>query len=181
MQPYLIVDNILTNPEFYVEWAQVLEYNYTDECGNLALTKQKNVDKSVGWRGYRSKELAFIDANVAVNVSRQIYKRAISTRLPGYYIQRNYLHYSTTEINYDDSWWHRDSSVLAGVVYLNPDPEPESGTLLRVNDEIITVDNVFNRLVLYDASLMHRPQRCFGNTINTARLTMTIFVDQRIT
>lgn len=180
MQPYLVIDDILSNPEFYVEWAQVLEYDYTDECGELALAKHKTT-KSVGWRGYRSKELSFVDANIAVNVSRQVYKRAINTRLSGQYIQRNYLHYSTQEISYDDTWWHQDSSTLAGVIYLNPNPEPESGTLIKVGQEIVTIENVFNRLVLYDASLTHRPQRCFGNTINTARLTMTIFVNQRTT
>lgn len=178
MQPYLVVENILSNPDFYVEWSRALEYDYTSDCGELELTK-RNSRTDVGWHGYRSDELTFIDPVIAGNVSRQVHKKVLNNRISGYYVQRNYFHYSTQEIQYDDTWWHRDSSALAGVIYLSPDPEPESGTLIKIRDQIITVDNVFNRLVLYDANLIHRPQRCFGNSINTARLTMTIFVDQR--
>lgn len=178
MHPYVVVDNILSKPEFYVEWARVLDYDYTKECGSLELNK-RNIRSDVGWRGYRSDELSLVDNNIASNVSKQVYIKALNAIISGYYVQRTYFHYSTQEIVYNENWWHRDSSVIAGVIYLNPEPEPESGTLIRVCDEIITIDNVFNRLVLYDAKLLHRPHRCFGNAINTARLTMTIFVDQR--
>lgn len=177
MTSYKVIDNILARPEFYVEWARTLTYDYTSEC-QLADINRRDLKTDVGWIGYRSDEIAELNIDIATSVTRQIYRQALSSWITRPYTQRNYLHYSSSEIEFDEFWWHQDSSNLAGVIYLTPDPEPNSGTLIKIKDEIVKIDNVFNRLVLYDASLVHRPERCFGNTINTARLTMTIFVDQ---
>jgi hypothetical protein len=177
MKAYQVVDNILARPEFYVEWARTLEYDYTSEC-RIPDINRRDLKTDVGWRGYRSDEIAELNVAIATSLTGQLYRRCLSSWIASPYNQRNYLHYSSSEIEYGDFWWHQDRSNLAGVIYLTPDPEPESGTLLKINNKIVQIDNVFNRLVLYDASLVHRPERCFGNTINTARLTMTIFVDQ---
>jgi hypothetical protein len=92
------------------------------------------------------------------------------------YIVESHLHFAPALIPYYDAWWHQDSGCLfAGVIYLTKNPEPESGTLLRLNDKEIVAENVFNRLVLYRSTIVHRPQKCFGDSIENCRLVIPMF------
>lgn len=106
---------------------------------------------------------------------------------------------------------HTDSLGLctyAAVIYLHPDPEPDSGTAFyrlrypngavggnRVSAphrnlvdalgvrqlppqawyEEMRVENVFNRIVLYKASLVHSAVRYFGDQMENQRLTAVFF------
>lgn len=77
--------------------------------------------------------------------------------------------------NLETDAWHQDlGSTCAGVIYLNKNPEPNTGTLLNIDEEIVTIENKFNRLVLYDASILHRVQNTFSLD-KDPRLTLTIF------
>ena len=63
-----------------------------------------------------------------------------------------------------------------GLIYLYPDPPKKSGTTLYLN-ETTYLDNIYNRLVLYNSNIKHEPTDNFGTDINNSRLVFTIFYD----
>lgn len=102
--------------------------------------------------------------------------------------------------------YHCDTQSYAGVLYLTPDAPPDCGTSFfrsRVTgalrdpgslselanifsrghfdrtafEEVDRVGNVFNRLVLWDAKLLHAASGYFGSTLETARLFQLFFFD----
>jgi hypothetical protein len=104
----------------------------------------------------------------------------------------------------DEIVYHSDTQKYAGIIYLTPDSPPGSGTSfyrskytrkmkftsdeyglvfpnghLEPNDfEMVdTVGNVFNRLVLFDAKLLHAANSYFGNQDDNCRLFQMFFFD----
>lgn len=172
---YIVIDNIFDNPEFYVQWARTLSYDYTEECRNGDI-KKRNLCTDQGWRGYRSNELTELDSDISTTITTTIYQKALYSCITKPFIQTNYMHFLNNDVVCNESSWHPDMSNFAGVVYLNPTPEPDSGTLIKIDNKIIQIDNIFNRLLVYDAKIEHRPQKSFGINLTDARLTITFFV-----
>lgn len=107
----------------------------------------------------------------------------------------------------DKTWVHHDFTKWAGVVYLKPNADPNSGTGFFRHKEtgvtfwdkedpktefnrtaamydldkwelIAEVKNVYNRLILYRADQYHRSMLPgFGNNYLTGRLTQVFFFD----
>ena len=77
--------------------------------------------------------------------------------------------------------FHRDSLSCAGVIYLNPDPPPMTGTsILDSRNTLFTnVENVYNRLIAYDGYNIHALTGCFGNSLKTDRLTIVFFIHEK--
>lgn len=105
----------------------------------------------------------------------------------------------------DQSWVHHDRTQWAGVLYLTPDADPDSGTGffthkktgisvwdpanpetdININEKLQNqkewelvdeVKNQFNRLVLYNGYKYHRSMvPGFGSTPENARLTQIFF------
>tara|TARA_X000000368_G_C22679228_1_gene557492 strand:+ start:83 stop:601 length:519 start_codon:yes stop_codon:yes gene_type:complete len=87
----------------------------------------------------------------------------------------------------DETWEHFDEWEWTGVLYLTPNPNPDSGTVIidpntfvhDSDDYTVTtlVSNVYNRLVLFRGG--HFPHRSnlagFGDNIKNGRLTQVIF------
>jgi Family of unknown function (DUF6445) len=100
--------------------------------------------------------------------------------------------------------YHHDHQTYAGVLFLTPDAPPETGTRLyrsRITkkmkvdegeqkivfkngfydstqfEQVDVVGNVFNRLVLFDAKIIHAAPLYFGNTIENSRLFQLFFFD----
>jgi len=96
----------------------------------------------------------------------------------------------------------RDSDVRNGwsaLVYLSPDPPRHSGTTVwrdrRTNkafsldsvyegdlsryEMVLEVENVYNRLVLFYASVFHMGERGWGSNVHDARLFQTFFFNVR--
>jgi len=100
--------------------------------------------------------------------------------------------------------YHKDSQQYAGVLFLTPDAPIQSGTQffrsrhtkkMKVSTEdhsivfqngfydstqfesVDTVGNVYNRLVLFDAQLIHAAPVYFGNTKENGRLFQLFFFD----
>ncbi len=69
--------------------------------------------------------------------------------------------------------WNGFKKFFGGVIYLTPEPPKNTGTVLK---NIVTVDNKFNRYVLYDATLLHSVENSFGETINNSRMVLTHFI-----
>lgn len=68
--------------------------------------------------------------------------------------------------------WNGFNTFYGGVIYLNPEPPSNSGTI--VEGEI--VDNVYNRYVMYDATCLHGLQDSFGKCKEDSRLVLTHFI-----
>lgn len=95
-------------------------------------------------------------------------------------------------------WVHRDNLYFdpntVGIVYLHPNPPPNSGTeLYTLKDEyeyrdsfhdhperykynvMKTFKNEYNKLILYDPLEYHDSLDCFGETIDDSRMWMMFF------
>jgi len=99
--------------------------------------------------------------------------------------------------------YHFDVQQYAGIIFLTPDAPPESGTTfyrskytknMKVNgdydqvfrtgvldpsqfDVVDVVGNKYNRLVLFDAQLLHAASSYFGDSIENGRLFQLFFFD----
>lgn len=104
----------------------------------------------------------------------------------------------------DQAVYHTDTQQYAGVLFLTPDAPPETGTrfyrskkTLKMKagpaeqqavfptgyldstpfDQVDVVGNVYNRLVLFDAQLIHAAPLYFGNMLQNSRLFQLFFFD----
>lgn len=99
--------------------------------------------------------------------------------------------------------YHFDTQQYAGIIFLTPDAPPESGTTfyrskftknMKVTDDYNTVfrtgvldptifdvvdvvGNRYNRLVLFDAQMIHAASAYFGNNLLNGRLFQLFFFD----
>mgnify|MGYP001226810906 FL=1 len=158
MEEIIIIDNALNNIDSIRERALLLNYTKSD-------------NDSGGWKGYRCLEETHLGNEVIYSVLN---------KLPTFFKDmdyRCYFHYTLEETDSSNKI-HKDSnSDYAGVLYMNPSPQPNSGTLLyddRAN-VISSLDNIYNRLVIYPAHIWHSLDNSFGNDINDSRLIFTMF------
>jgi hypothetical protein len=105
----------------------------------------------------------------------------------------------------DQIVYHFDGQEYAGVLFLTPDAPPESGTKFyrskytkkmkalskedydvtfqhgfldpQAFEEVDVVGNVYNRVVLFDAKMIHAASSYFGSTANNSRLFQLFFFD----
>jgi len=104
----------------------------------------------------------------------------------------------------DQLVYHYDNQEYAGVLFLTPDAPPNTGTSFYRSkytkknkvepkdipiafkngfldstefDLVDTVGNVYNRLVLFDAQMIHAASTYFGNNIENGRLFQLFFFD----
>tara|TARA_R110000868_G_scaffold94390_2_gene260425 strand:+ start:1923 stop:2504 length:582 start_codon:yes stop_codon:yes gene_type:complete len=180
----IVRDNILNDPYFLINLSKKIKY-YTNEktpCSSIPLHLNKTPVKGF-YRGYRSDPLHDIDSNYSNVLINEIFTKIFHT--DRYSADGAlFLTITNSDIFYNDAsypnWWHRDDNlVMAGVIYLSENAPKNSGTLIENNDrDIIEVENIFNRLVLYSSDLIHRPNMHFGNNINNSRLVLTIGISK---
>ena len=98
-----------------------------------------------------------------------------------YFVFRYSLEKNKWTCPYDFHEWkvHPDFCEYAGLVYLTPNPPPNSGTSFYSDKRnfLFSVENVFNRMIFYNARNMHGPTDLFGNTKEDSRMTLTFFSD----
>tara|TARA_B100001989_G_C24539527_1_gene466665 strand:+ start:224 stop:742 length:519 start_codon:yes stop_codon:yes gene_type:complete len=172
MENILIVDNFFACAENIRNIALASRYSSAEEM---------NYD--VGWRGYRTDELKTFNHKI-LDQSCQKIKKIISSFFNltlSEYDGNFYFHIALdktryTLIDFDNSKFHTDNSIFAGIVYLNPNPPSNSGTTIIIDNVDNEVDNKFNRLVAYPSSLIHAPTDLFGDTMETGRLTLSFFI-----
>jgi hypothetical protein len=185
---YLVIDNILDNPQELVELSRKIKYDQNKvEIENNIIPI--NLDRTFGigdrhWSGYRSDFLYNIDNYIFCKVFDEIFTKIFSSYK---FSKINYnldahLHFLPETCYCSDKNYHKDTSennnvLMAGVIYLTSDPKPDSGTILMLDDHSFCyVENRFNRLVIYNSDIPHRPQNGFGSTLLDSRLTLTFFV-----
>jgi len=63
----------------------------------------------------------------------------------------------------------------AGIIYLNDKVDTTYGTKILWNDEVLEIENIFNRLVIYPTTTFHTLNGTFGNNRYDSRMVITIF------
>ena len=81
------------------------------------------------------------------------------------------------EFDYLQSHTDSESVDFAGIIYLSPEPKPNSGTsfFADINTKVGEIENVYNRFVFYPSDIIHAPTNPFGDTNENSRLTLTFF------
>lgn len=89
----------------------------------------------------------------------------------------------TTKDDQNDLPPHRDEPFynVAGLIYLQTDPEMDAGTSFyrQVHFDnlecTLEVKNLFNRMVMFDPSILHKQTAVFGDNLENGRLTIIFF------
>ena len=174
------------------------------EIRNVALSLENyRVDNDFassqsGWRGERSLPLSRYNIESLDNYSKNIFNICyeyfdLSNYVFPYFNEpiknltiTTYFHITTEETKqaFPDFWQdrlHKDPwCPCAGIVYLNENAPLKSGTIVfdGENNQMINVDNKFNRLVAYDGHKIHGLADVFGTSRETGRLTFNFFIHE---
>jgi hypothetical protein len=158
----IIIDNCIDNIDFIRNASLSLDYTKSDAS-------------SGGWKGYRCLEKNKLADNLMFTIYNKLIEKNSILNNAEY---RYYFHCSLSENNNDTNTIHKDyKSDYAGVLYMSPNPPPNSGTKFYddARNVINYVDNIYNRLVMYPSNIWHSVNNSFGHTLETGRLTFTIF------
>jgi hypothetical protein len=175
---FIEVKNVFDNPDEIIEFAKRQEY----------LTKEKHDTlQKTFYSGLRTKSLSVINEPMYHSINSQIFTKCIEQLYPdssnkilyGFAFETStYFHLLTEDNQFEESWIHQDPNcVWAGVVYLNTNPKPNSGTIVYRNGEKVVIDNEFNKLILYSPTYDHASQGGFGTNPEDGRLTISFFVN----
>ena len=173
-------------------------YNNPDEVRNHALSLEMSVQGN--YPGSRTESL---EKNQRENLKNFFEKHIIRRPITYWPSEYNTAYQYTTA--QDTTWIHHDDTTWAGVLYLTPNAPVESGTGIyrhkesgiclwdRFNDKtdynshedsydlskwdcILSIGNVYNRLVVYQGAYYHRSiLPGFGTNKNNGRLFQTFF------
>jgi hypothetical protein len=169
-----IIDNVLDNPEEIVDFAKQQQFYELDT---------HPTEKNAYWSGLRTECMSNSDMYLFSDTVNKILDK-VSIQSFGKRIKYSFewngnatFHILDQSQIFNKNWFHVDASAYAGVVYLNKNPQSNSGTIITHNGNEQIVDNVFNRLVLYRSDQRHAPQSGFGShdDINSSRLTLNLF------
>ena len=160
----IIINDFFDDPDKVREKALLCDYDYSE-------------DVKEGWRGYRTKVIPGAFNDPIINLVSKFYGVDKDE-----YHSTVHFHISYEDIknllDFPNEKWHTDCSIFAGLVYLTPNPPPNSGTCLidGENNRMITVNNVYNRIIIYPSNYIHGPEDLFGDTKECGRMTLTFFV-----
>jgi len=188
----LIKDNVLKEPELFREIA--LSLNNYREDNEIRFPP-------MGWRGWRSRPLKELNHKKINRADSQVYKLCYKffdldnfkyiIAPPEYqnpeteFMITSYFHMTTKKtrnayIDFCDRF-HKDSdTAVAGVIYLNQNPPPLSGTSILDSEktQFLNVENVYNRLIAYEGHHIHSLTGVFGDSFEDGRLTYTFFIHE---
>jgi hypothetical protein len=156
----IIIDNFLPNPNQIREDA-------------LELTYTKAEPNSPGWKGFRCLYTSMVGDELTELVREKLIE--LDSKFDDTFL-RCYFHYTLNEDMSDTI--HTDGVFdFAGVLYLTPNPPPNSGTAFynHNNEEVDYVENVYNRLTIYPSNIRHSIKESFGDNITNGRLVYTVF------
>ena len=178
IKDFLIIDNALDNIDELVKLSNSVDYFSAEKTLMEGINLTTSTDTPTGlWRGYRSHLLS--------HINKCLFLKTANSMMYDIFKMENYTYNTSCYFNKmpklngvkDTDWWHVDNCLFAGVVYMTESPEKNSGTLLNINNDIVEVENVYNRLVIYKSSIMHRPQNTFGDNIYNCRSTLSFFIE----
>ena len=180
-----IHDNFFANPDAVREFA--LRQPYWD-CSYKSIT-------SGHWPGRRTLFVHWINATIFDEFIARLRERLALPDSATIYVESFFQSCNRHDGN---SWVHQDVFDLdkthVGVIYLNPDPPPNSGTLIydpipgadqqpdydKSLPENYTVrmamENRYNRMVCYAPEHFHKSDEYFGESVEDGRLFMVFFM-----
>lgn len=164
IQPLKIVDDFLEAPFIWREFALKQEY-FKDESGHP---------------GVKSATLDEINPQIFHSFASKVISH-VTGKNSFHRLKVNFAS-SLDSDNSNDVIPHQDEPFynIAGVVYLNENALAGTGTSFYQQSlegfiKTISVENKFNRMVLFHPSLWHAPEKHFGNNLESSRLTITFF------
>lgn len=97
--------------------------------------------------------------------------------------QRLKIQFAYTVLDEFSNNTHQDEPFynVAGIIYLNQHAPTHTGTVFfnkKHNGELvktITVENTYNRMIIFDPAHWHAPEGSFGTDLESGRLTMIFF------
>lgn len=169
-----VIDNFLDNPEEVRKFAIQNKYYPPTVSDN--------------WLGFRTKVFNEKDPGLVGDILKKVsnsLEKKLKIDSKNFSIS-SYFHYSP-EISqilagnvFDDYKFHIDyNSNYAGLIYLSHNPPANSGTSFIKSEGVFEVSNKYNRMVFYNANILHAPTSFFGEAIDDARLTFLFFVKQK--
>ena len=174
MRNLIIVDDFFEDPDFYREYALNLTY--------------RAPARDEDWRGFRSYDYTENHLKLIPYFIKRL--RMINPWWEDF--RYNYCFHYTLESTKEtcfpsflDHKIHKDTFLSpdgwAGLVYLNPTPDPSCGTTFYNEEklEVESVENKYNRFIFYPSNMWHAPTNLFGTDVNDARLVLTLFGDPR--
>ena len=176
------IKNVFDDPYVIVEIAKQQTF--------FERNKHPYKDK-VFYEGIRSDNLINIDENLHNHLNNQILNKIFFKRFEGD-INRmtieygfkchSYFHILREQEKFNNSWLHQDIvAALAGVVYLNPNPRPNTGTIVYNNEKSnkpTIIKNEFNKLIVYNTNYLHGAEGGFGKDIEDSRLSLVFFISE---
>jgi hypothetical protein len=175
---FIEVKNVFDNPDEIAEFAKQQQFFLKEQHDTLTETF---------YSGLRTKSLANINAEIYHKINNEIYTKCVEQLYPdstnkilyGFAFETStYFHLLTKNDKFDESWIHQDPDCIwAGVIYLNKNPESNSGTIIYKDGEKTIIDNEYNKLIMYSPTFDHASQGGFGNNLDDGRLTISFFVN----
>ncbi len=160
-------------------------YDHIDQMRNVALScdymYNLNTPEQVGWRGYRTWDLSYLENPIIEECCDNILKEFSDFyNISGCAMQK-YFHISYEETKWNRmKAWHTDHSMEhAGLIYLNPNPPSTAGTTIFKDGKKIEIENKYNRLIGYRGNLQHGPTDDFGNTKENGRMCFVFFINKK--
>jgi hypothetical protein len=160
----IIEDNVFSNPFEIRNFLLSISYNRSSQ--------------NTGWKGFRSN---LLNDKIEESLIEKIKVHLNLDKIKSYHFYGHYSLENTKLQCFPDFYSygiHTDPSEYAGVIYLNDSPKKDCGTSFfdTHKNMIFSVDNIFNRMVIYNSNLYHRPTDLFGKDIYDSRLTLTFFL-----
>lgn len=175
----IIADNVLSDPDSVVEFAKKQSYYTEDEWP---------YEVKQSFMGKRTIEISRLDKNINLDViksfNRSLIKDSINMKLTSCHTNscgNLYFEFLNKEVidNNKDHWNHHEESVFVGFLFLNKHPEKNSGIIIEdLDGKRFTVENKYNRLVLYRGDYLQLTEGSFGDNVDNSRLTCVMFFDQ---
>jgi hypothetical protein len=162
-QHFKIVDNFLELPGMWRIFA--LQQEYLKDYSEYPGKKTKTLDELNAGMFHSLAEKIVLHVNGKNN------------------FQRLKIQFAYTNVNEFSNVSHQDQPFynVAGVIYLNENPPANTGTVFFNNAvsgelvETITVENAYNRMIIFDPSQWHAMVGAFGDDLESSRLTITFF------
>ena len=179
LKDLIIIPNFFDNPTKVVELAKQQSF-----YSNFDHPKDK--DSKIYYGGKRTEELSGKEEkNILIET---FYKKVISdsisddAKVEFEYHGTSYFHYFENEYTGGNSELHQDSALMAGVIYLNPihldNPENHGTIIFNKHNDSFTMPYVYNTMIMYRSDYVHAPLAGFGNSLDTARLSMIFTIDK---
>jgi hypothetical protein len=162
-QHFKIVDNFLELPGMWRIFA--LQQEYLKDYSEYPGKKTKTLDELNAGMFHSLAEKIVLHVNGKNN------------------FQRLKIQFAYTNVNEFSNVSHQDQPFynVAGVIYLNENPPANTGTVFFNNAvsgelvETITVENAYNRMIIFDPAQWHAMVGTFGDDLESSRLTITFF------